>query len=43
MSTRRRWIATVAVLLASIAVQAAQELRSQARPTTVTLVIEGMT
>ena len=43
MSTRRRWIATVAMLLSSIAVQAAPEPRSQAKPTTVTLVIEGMT
>ena len=43
MSTRRRWIATVAMLLGSIAVQAAQDQRSAAQPTTVTLVIEGMT
>jgi hypothetical protein len=43
MSTRRRWIATVAMLLGSIAVQAAQEKSGKAQPTTVTLVIEGMT
>ena len=40
MSTRRRWILTVAVLLGPFSMPAAQEQR---QPATVTLVIEGMT
>ena len=46
MSTRRRWIVTVTMLLGSIAVravQAAQEQRGPAQPASVTLIIEGMT
>jgi len=43
MSTRRRWIATIALAVGSIAVQGAQDQRGQAQPATVTLAIEGMT
>lgn len=43
MSTRRRWIAVVALLLGSIAVLRAQDQRGPAQPATVTFIIEGMT
>jgi len=43
MSTRRRWIATIALALGSIAVQGVQDEPGQAQPATVTFAIEGMT
>lgn len=43
MSTRRRWITVVALLLGSIAVLRAQDQRGAAQPATVTFIIEGMT
>ncbi len=43
MSTRRRWIATIALALGSIALQGAEDHSDQAQPATVALVIEGMT